>query len=158
MPLHLFSFQPSPRFCIVNMRPKHSIRARLSETEKAFRKSEISIFYDRNPFEADADDGVYFMSSWWASKPADLRHRFIYHSSEILIKNLCSHHESCRPSHGTLMNVELSRKTCACLIKINYENVRSTDTKHQMAKRPPWDPDELSVNQINESQSGSLMS
>lgn len=46
--------------------------------------------------------------------------------------NLCSHHESCQLSHGTLMNVELGRKTCACLIKINYENVHSTDTKHHL--------------------------
>jgi hypothetical protein len=28
--------------------------------KKAFRKSEISIFYDRNPFEVDADDGVFY--------------------------------------------------------------------------------------------------
>lgn len=57
------------------------------------------------------------------------------------------------------LNVELNHKTCARLIKINYENVHSVDTKqHLEEKRLSRDPDELSVNQINESQSGRLAS
>lgn len=49
-------------------------------------------------------------------------------------------------------------KVVLCLIKINYETGHSMDTKHRNTiwKRSPWDPDELSVNQINESQRGSL--